>query len=248
MAVSNDHTPPPLARDSALFLDFDGTLVDIAPTPEEVVLEAGLREALAALSAAHDGALALVSGRPIAALDAHLAPLVTAAAGVHGLELRFPDGHCESLEASADLTQIKTAMEHLVAANPGLRLEEKRGALGLHTRARPELEAACRARIAPLVAAEPGLTLLEGLCILEVKTASVNKGTALRRFMEDPPFRGRRPVFAGDDVTDEDAIRATQDLGGIAVKIGDQPSAARYRLPSAQAFRHWLLQQALGAL
>ncbi|MEO1192025.1 MAG: trehalose-phosphatase [Pseudomonadota bacterium] len=232
---------PPLSADLALFLDFDGTLVEIAARPEAVAVAAGLPEGLQARAAERGGALAVVSGRTIAELDHFLEPFTAAAAGVHGLELRLADGTREDRTADADLTAIAAEMEALAEAHPALWIERKRGALALHYRAQTDLGPLCRAQLEPLVAAQAGLTLLAGHCIFEVKSAAVNKGTALRRLMADPPFAGKRPLFAGDDVTDEDGILAAQALGGIGLKVGDQASAADYRVASVAEFHRWLL-------
>lgn len=244
MTIMTDRALPQLGGDVALFLDFDGTLVEIAPRPEAVVLEPEVREALARLYASRSGAVAIVSGRPIADLDAILSPLRLPVAGVHGLELRLADGRILQEDGGGDLVPLLREMQALIAAEPELWLEEKPGALALHTRARPDLEAACRQRLEPLVRADPGLTLLHGHRILEVKGAKVSKGTAVARFMAEPPFAERWPLFVGDDVTDEDGILAAQRLGGLGLKIGSQESAAKLRLDDGASFRAWLIAQA----
>ncbi len=229
----------------AFFFDFDGTLVDIAPTPDAVALDPALRGALGVLAQRCAGALAIVSGRPIVELDRFLAPLTFPAAGVHGQELRFADGSRSDFSPSIDLTAMRAAMQDLRGRYPELLLEDKGYALALHTRARPALAPDCLAVLIPLVEADPGLTLLQGHCVFEVKAAGIDKGHAVRRFMEQPPFHGRRPLFVGDDRTDEDGIAVAQALGGLGVKIGQGETRARLRLQSPERFRDWLLAQAI---
>lgn len=236
---------PSNSADWAFFFDFDGTLVDIAPTPDAVALEPALRGALEVLARRSQGALAIVSGRPLAELDCFLAPLSLPAAGVHGQELRFADGSRSDLSPNIDLAQLRAAMRDLGQRHRELLLEDKGYALALHTRARPELAPDCLAVLAPLVAADPALTLLQGHCVFEVKAAAIDKGHAVRRFMDQPPFRGRRPLFVGDDRTDEDGIAVAQALGGLGVRIGQGETGARLRLERPEPFRDWLLAQAI---
>ncbi len=238
---------PPALPDSAagwaLFLDFDGTLVDIAPRPDAVVLEGPLREALARLTGQCGLALAIVSGRPIAEIDRFLEPLVLPIAGVHGQEMRLADGRRIEAAPDLDLAPVRDAMRALAASHPALLVEDKGHALALHTRAAPELAPLCRDRLQALVANDPDLLLLEGHCVFEVKAAEVDKGVAVRRFMAEPPFRGRRPLFAGDDRTDEDGIRVAQELGGLGVRIGGSETQALLKLKEARQLRSWLLAQ-----
>ncbi len=235
---------PESLADWALFLDFDGTLVDIAPTPDAVVLEPSLHSALGDLAGQLDGALAIVSGRPIAELDHFLAPLRLAAAGVHGQEMRAADGSRKDLSPDLDFAALRQAVDSLTGRHPALLLEDKGYALALHTRAAPELAAECLAILAPLVEADPALALLKGHCVFEIKAAGVDKGLALRRFMQEPPFAGRKPLFVGDDTTDEDGIAAAQALGGLGVRIGAATSGATVKLESPGPFRQWLMDQA----
>ncbi|MDF1486452.1 trehalose-phosphatase [Ramlibacter sp. H39-3-26] len=225
----------------ALFLDFDGTLVDIAPRPDAVRVPPGLAGALGALQAALGGALAIATGRPLADIDRFLAPLVLPAAGEHGALLRFADGRTENLAQPPDLGPALAAAQALVQAHPALLLERKQAGVALHYRHAPELEALCRAALLQAVQAMPGMALLEGKCVLEVKLRGIDKGRALQALMSTPPFAGRVPVFAGDDVTDESAIVAAQALGGAGIKVGAGASAAGWRCNDPQAVRAWLL-------
>lgn len=225
---------------SAVFLDFDGTLVDLAPTPDGVRLEPGVIEALALLAERHGGALALISGRPVAQIDAMLAPLSLPVAGVHGVERRGADGSF-SVAATPDVSPVLAHARALAAMHPGLLVEQKRGAVALHYRLAPELEQLCLQEMTAAVQACPGVLLLHGKMVLEAKPAATDKGGAIAAFMRESPFAGRRPVFAGDDTTDEAGFAFVQQVGGQGVKVGKGPSAATLRLASPDALRAALL-------
>lgn len=231
---------PTLDSHTALFLDFDGTLVDLAARPEAVTVPADLVDLLGALRIRLAGALAVVSGRPLAQIDAHLAPLQLPAAGVHGTERRRADGELERL-AVADLDAASLAtLQALADRHAGVLLEIKPGATALHYRLAPDAEALCVAAMRTIAASRPDLSLLEGKCVLELKSAKSGKGRAIEAFLREPPFIGRRAVFAGDDVTDEAGFAAVQALGGIGIKVGEGPSVAHERLASPEAVRAWL--------
>jgi trehalose 6-phosphate phosphatase len=228
--------PEILGPGCALFLDFDGTLVDIADRPDSVVVPPTLVRTLQGLQACLGGALAIVSGRPIEQIDGHLHPLVLPVAGVHGAERRTAQG----LRVQADLPPLHRpleAAEALASRHAGLQVERKRGSIALHYRLAPELESMCLAAMQEAVDGSPGLTLLKGKMVLEAKPSSVSKGHAIEAFLQEEPFTGRRPVFIGDDVTDEVGFAAVQRLGGLGVKIGPGASAAEARLADASAMR-----------
>lgn len=231
------------APECALFLDFDGTLVDIAPLPSQVIVTPALRAALGALQVRLGGRLAVVSGRPIAELDTLLAPLVLPAAGVHGMERRGADGVLRRLPLP-DFAGVRAQALALAARHPGLWVEEKYGALALHCRQAPTLYGLCSATLGAAVQATPGLILMEGKMIVEVKAAGVSKGTAIRDFLAEAPFLGHRPLFVGDDTTDEAGFDHVQGIGGIGLKVGPGPSVARHRIASAEAVRAALAQAA----
>ncbi|EZP39857.1 trehalose-phosphatase [Janthinobacterium sp. TB1-E2] len=228
------------APGSAVFFDFDGTLVDLAPTPDGVRLEAGVVDALMLLARWHGGALALVSGRPVAQIDAMLAPLILPVAGVHGVERRGADG-TRHVAATPDVSSVLAHARALAAVYPGLLVEHKRGAVALHYRLAPELEQLCLQEMTLAVQACPGLLLLHGKMVLEAKPAATDKGGAIAAFMAEAPFKGRRPVFAGDDTTDEAGFAYVQQIGGQGVKVGSGPSAASLRLASPDVLRTVLL-------
>lgn len=232
-------TLPALTPDTALFLDFDGTLVALAPQPELVEVAPGLTGILAALHRQLHGALALVSGRRLSDLDVFLAPLRLPAAGEHGAQRRTADGLLISAPP-ADLRPVLRAAESLVARHPALKLERKNLALSLHYRQAPELESLCMQVMGEALAGSEGLELMQGKCVIDLKPAGFSKGTAIAFFMTEPPFAGRRPVFAGDDVTDEAGFEEVQRLGGQAIKVGDGPSVARHRCPSVARLASWL--------
>jgi trehalose 6-phosphate phosphatase len=211
--------------DWALFLDVDGTLIDLAESPNAVIVPDGLPAALKRASDCLGGALALVSGRPIDDLDRLFHPLVLPAAGVHGLELRVEEGPVKTVRPP--LTD--RCREKLAAAAhgfPGVLVENKEGAVALHYRREPQACDELRRRIELALRDEEcaNLTLRPGKMVWEIRHAGVDKGDAVDVFMERPPFAGRIPVFVGDDDTDADGFAAAQRLGGIAVPVGHEPS------------------------
>ncbi|KAB8038518.1 trehalose-phosphatase [Janthinobacterium aquaticum] len=226
--------------DRAIFLDFDGTLVDLAATPDGVRLQPGVREALSRLAAHHDGALAIVSGRPVDQIDAMLAPLVLPVAGVHGVERRGFDGQLH-VAPTPDISPVLARAQSLAVLHPGLLVEHKRGAVALHYRLAPELEQLCVREMTAAVQACPGVLLLHGKMVLEAKPAASDKGGAIAAFMREAPFAGRVPVFAGDDTTDEAGFATVQQAGGTGVKVGAGASVAERRLDSPDALRAVLL-------
>ncbi|MBX3591911.1 MAG: trehalose-phosphatase [Burkholderiaceae bacterium] len=237
---------PPIRESSALFLDFDGTLAELAPSPDAVRTAPGLVESLASLSASLGGALAIVSGRPVADLDRFLAPLRLALAAEHGAVLRWADGrmHCA---APPDLRDAVQAADKLSRAHPGVILEHKSMSVALHYRGAPQLEQTCIDALAATVERRPDLELLRGKCVVEVRRAGVDKGRAIAALMASEPFRGRLPIFAGDDVTDEAGFAVVQEAGGVAIKVGDGSTLARHACASPEALRDWLASAASGA-
>ncbi len=237
--------PIPADRQLALFLDLDGTLVPIASRPELVHADAALRALLARLQRSLDGALAVVSGRSIAGIDAVLAPLRLPAAGLHGLEMR-PDGHTvERLRTPEPPAASRERLAQFAASHPGLLLEDKGPCLALHFRGAPELADAAEVAIAgELARLGPDFVLQRGKMVLELKPAGATKGTAVERLAARRPWAGRRPVYIGDDATDESGFEAANRLGGDSIRVGppDHPSKARWCLPDETAVRAWLEQ------
>ncbi len=234
------HDLPPLSMaDAALFLDFDGTLAEIAPLPDAVEVPPSLVALLAALAEGLGGALAVVSGRRLSDLDHLLAPLVLPAAAEHGALRRLAGGRLTEARPP-DLSVATRTAEDLVHHYPGLRMERKTSSVALHYRQRPELESLCLAAMTEAADRGPDTELQRGKCVVEVKPLGVDKGQAIACFMKEPPFAGRRPWFAGDDLTDEPGFGWVQQAGGCAVKVGAGPTAARHRLPGPAALRAWL--------
>jgi trehalose 6-phosphate phosphatase len=235
--------PRLLTGRSALFLDFDGTLAELAPRPDAVVVPHELIDVLAALQRQLDGALALVTGRAQADIEPFLAPLVLPAAFEHGA-VRRPARGAPVLAPAPDLSRPLAQARALAARHPGLLVEHKQTAMALHFRLAPELQDLCTTTMAAAIAHDPGLQLLRGKAVVEVKSARVSKGLAIAAFMDEAPFSGRVPVFAGDDVTDEAGFEVVQRLGGTGVKVGEGPSCAALRVPDPVALRAWLQQAA----
>jgi len=223
----------------ALFLDFDGSLVDLAPQPEAVIVPSGLVGTLGAINTYLGGALALISGRPIEQIDAFLHPLKLPAAGVHGAERRGADGSI-SLLSTHPLQRVEDAANALAARYPALRVENKRGSVALHYRQAPELERLCLETMQAAVDESPGLTLLRGKMVAEAKPGGASKGHAIEAFMHEAPFAGRTPVFVGDDLTDEVGFSTVQRLHGLGVKVGEGATVAWQRLASPAALRYQL--------
>ena len=230
-----------LSAGSALFLDFDGTLVEIAAQPEAVVVPDGLVATLEALQVYLGGALAVISGRPMNQIDNFLTPLRLPIAGVHGTERRGLDGEV-TLLSTHPLQLVEKAAHVLVLQHPALRVENKRGSLALHYRQAPELESLCLDAMQDAVSQSPGLTLLRGKMVLEAKPGGASKGHAIEAFMNEQPFAGRLPVFVGDDHTDEVGFAAVQRLGGLGVKVGDGASVAWQRIATPATLRGELRQ------
>jgi trehalose 6-phosphate phosphatase len=208
-----------LAAGDALFLDVDGTLIDIAPTPDGVVVPAGLAEALRVVERRLGGALAILSGRRLTDIDGLLgAGLVCAAE--HGGVVRGVDGVVRRMvRRPAAFESWVRIFARYAAAMPGVLVEEKEFSVVLHYRRAPEHEAALRQLVEKLVAESDDAVLLLAHCAFELKPRGGNKGDALAGFMAGPPFAGRRPVFVGDDVTDEPAIAKAIELGGLGLHV-----------------------------
>jgi trehalose 6-phosphate phosphatase len=244
--MANLIPPPPLHPALALFIDVDGTLLEIAPHPEDVRVPRELPGLLEQLAQRHQGAFALVSGRRIAALDRLFRPWHGAAAGLHGGERRRGDGSRADVvadAAAAHLRPIRTAAAGFAARHPGLRLEDKDHALALHFRAVPEQEPDV-VRFAEQAVAESGhgLRLLPGKMVMELVPCGFGKGQAIAAFLAEPPFRGRVPVFVGDDNTDEEGFAEIARRNGIAIRVGPAAAetAAACALPDVAAVLAWL--------
>jgi trehalose 6-phosphate phosphatase len=233
--------PAPPQAPWCLFLDIDGTLLDIAPTPDAVEVDAALRGLLRRLERACDGALALITGRPIAAVDALFAPLQLPVAGVHGFERRNAQGHYfRPGFVGAGLDHLRSEVTAIAQSLHGTLLEDKGCAFALHYRQAPDLEETVRLRLAHLVSASlPAFELLDGDHVVEIKPVEHDKSTAIEAFMQEEPFAGRLPVFIGDDTTDLDGFAAMKRFNGLAIAVGSRIPGER-RLAGPPDVRAWL--------
>lgn len=234
-------TPPKLPQDAALFLDFDGCLVDIADRPDAVIVSDALRDRLGRLHAMLDGAVALISGRDVADLRGFLPEFAGIVAGSHGAELSLAPGQIQSVhDKPFDVAALHAAAHELARPHPALLVEEKPHGVALHYRADPGLQDYVERVMQDLLDANPGLMLQPSKMALELRPGGVGKDSALAGLMQRAPFTGRMPVFAGDDHTDEPAMLQAQALGGFAIKIGDGNTAANHRLSDPAALAMWL--------
>jgi len=240
-AVSPDRLPPFAA--TALLLDLDGTLLDLAPTPDSVVVPVGLPATLRTLRHRLAGALGIITGRPVETVDALLGDAPYAVAGEHGGAVRHAPGaalHRPPLPAPP--AAWLEAAERLAAAHPGVLLERKARGFALHFRAVPDAGPALRGALATLLSGSAAFELLPAHMLWEVRPHGIDKGKALRTLMEHAPFAGRKPVFVGDDVTDEDAIHAARALGGAGFQVDPvfgSPSGVRRWLHGAATAGAW---------
>lgn len=231
----------------ALFLDFDGTLVEIAPSPEDVRIDRRLPEALDALRQRLGGALALVSGRPVALLDKMMAPYRFDAAGLHGAQIRLGSEDAPVAAPAEALRAALRAMVRFANSNVGVIIEDKRQSIALHWRLAPALADEALALMEGLAAEiGPTMRLQRGKAVAELVPASASKGGAITWLMQQDAYAGRTPVFVGDDVTDEDGFAAVNAASGLSIRIGEGQTCARHRLASPTALRQVLLAAADG--
>jgi trehalose 6-phosphate phosphatase len=231
---------PELDRTSALFLDIDGTLLDIAAQPEEVVVPQDLPALLERLHRDLDGALAIVSGRSLSDIDRLFDPFVSGAAGEHGAVVRHADGRIEKpVQDVAVPSSWREALRAASAEWPGVRIEGKPHGVTVHFRQAPRFgDEVWRVARALVPEDHPTFRLLPARQAVEIGHRAVSKGSAVERLMAQPPFRGRRPIFIGDDITDEAGIGKARDLGGLGLLVGDAFGGEPARV------RAWLAQGA----
>jgi trehalose 6-phosphate phosphatase len=235
--------PPSLvAAESAVFLDIDGTLLELAATPDGVRVGSAVAQLLPALAEALAGALALITGRTLADADRLFPGLAIPVAGQHGLVRRDADGHVHAHQAPPELAALRAEIAEFAARHTGLLLEDKGTTLALHYRLVPHLAShvhrMVRAHVA--VAGDASWRLQPGKAMVEIVPSGRDKGTAIQEYMAEPPFGGRMPVFVGDDRSDEQGFTAVEDLGGLAIKVGPGRTLARYRLRDVGAVCRWL--------
>lgn len=225
----------------AFFFDFDGTLTDIVDHPEDVSVSEATRLTLAELWRRSGGAVAIITGRDIASIDRFLEPEKLPVAGVHGLIRRDVNGHVHRPDFDiAKLDDIEARLRPLVDSEKGLLLERKQGAIALHYRQRPELTETC-IRAMETAAGEAGsITVRRGKMVIEAVGYPTNKGSAIDSFLHEKPFLGRIPIFAGDDLTDEDGFGLVNERNGISIKVGAGDTKARWRVEDREELLVWL--------
>ena len=239
----------PAPREIALFLDVDGTLLHIADTPDAVTIDRATVDLLARAHRATGGATALITGRRIADVDRLFAPLALPVAGQHGFERRDAAGalhrHAQPLP---QLSEVRARLEAFAAGHPGVLIEDKALTLAAHYRLAPAAGSTLGALVERLAADSGGaLAIQRGKMVFELRPAGKDKGTAIAEFLDEAPFRGRTPVFLGDDLTDEYGFSIVNGRGGVSVKVGDEPTEATARLPDVDAVRAWLERLAAAA-
>ena len=226
---------------TALFLDFDGTLAPIVDRPELVQIAPRVLELVGQLHDRLDGALAIISGREIAVLDQFLSPYKFPASGVHGLEWRVSNsGILRRPIAETSLASVLQNLERMAAQHSGILVERKLGSIALHYRARPDLRDACRLTVEKAVGGRDDLVTIDGKMVIEVKGHSGDKGMAIQTIMLKPPFRDKTPVFIGDDKTDEIGFGIVNALGGISIKVGTGETCATNLLNDTDDVAAWL--------
>jgi trehalose 6-phosphate phosphatase len=240
-------TLPPPSLDWCLFLDVDGTLIELTTTPSHTVSDTEIKTLLRDVAERLGGAVALVSGRRIHTLDQLFEPLRLPAAGLHGVERRKAGGDLQGATfVDSQLDGARVALKSLVAAHPGTLFEDKGRIVGVHFRTAPQFEPAIRQSIADI--ARPlgsNYHIQGGDMLFEIKPRGFTKATAIKAFMKEPPFSGRLPVFLGDDLTDEDGFAIVEACGGISIAVGDRVRG-QFRMADVAAVRAWL--RAIAAL
>jgi trehalose 6-phosphate phosphatase len=238
--MMNPSVPLPTCE-SCLFLDVDGTLIELSEHPSQTAASRALKDLLMMVNDVLEGAVALISGRPIADLDEIFFPLRLRAAGVHGGERRDEaDAATPQTMPDTRLDELRARMRDFALYHPGIVFEDKHIACAIHYRARPDAQSSLRQALAPPMGAlGDDFHALEGNCVIEVKPRRFTKAHAIEEFLALPPFRHRRPVFLGDDVTDLDGFRVIEARRGMSVAVGNRVDA-QWRLPDPAATRVWL--------
>jgi trehalose 6-phosphate phosphatase len=234
-------TPPPPSLEWCLFLDVDGTLVELTDTPSQRFADPEIKTLLREVAERLGGAVALVSGRNIQTLDELFAPLRLPAAGLHGVERRKASGAMQGASfVDSLLDPARAAIQSLVAANPGTLVEDKGRTIAVHFRMAPQFEEVMRQAIIDI--AKPlgkNYHIQHGIMMFEIKPRGFSKATAIEAFMHEPPFSGRRPVFIGDDLTDLDGFANVEARGGVSIAVGDRVHG-QFQLQNVSAVREWL--------
>ncbi|MEW7314613.1 trehalose-phosphatase [Buttiauxella gaviniae] len=233
--------PPLLSGNLAFFFDLDGTLAEIKPHPDQVYIPAAVRTLLQKMSVMSEGALALISGRSMSELDKLSNPFHFPLAGVHGAERRDINDktHVVTLPPPV-VSALHQQLSEALLLLPGTELEPKGMAFALHYRQAPEAADAILLLAQQMTQRYPELALQPGKCVVELKPLGIDKGAAIRAFMQEAPFIGRTPIFIGDDLTDEAGFKQVNALGGLTIKVGMGETLANYRLANVRMVYHWL--------
>lgn len=234
----------------AIFLDVDGTILDIAPKPQDVRVPQELRDALQCIVPRVGGAAAFISGRPLADIDRIFAPLKLPAVGGHGAEIRFcPDGEIQRQAIAPFDDELRQRFATIGNLDPRIIVEDKQYSIALHYRLVPTLAAEVMKSVVSICDkwGAGKLDILPGKSVIEVKPRGFNKGTALRQVMAHPLFKGRRPVFVGDDTTDEAAFAVLPEFSGIGFSVGGTMPGTSFNFDGPQDVRVWLERICAGA-
>lgn len=227
----------------AFLLDIDGTLLDIAPTPHDVRVPQGLRRTLQTLQERTDGAIALVSGRSLSDIDLIFAPLKLSAVGGHGAEIRVgPNGKTNGVKSLFLDKKTRGRLAEVAEVDEGVIMEDKGYSVALHYRLAPDKKRAIEDAVTAICGDLPAgaVEILPGKAVIEIKKSGFNKGTALRELMAQEPFAGRKPIFIGDDVTDEAAFAAVPEFDGMAISVGRMVQGVAQRFETPGDVRRWL--------
>ena len=235
------HKPPPANPEWAWFFDIDGTLVELAPTPSDIVIHDDLTDLIVRLTEESGGAVSLITGRAISDVDEFLPLPQVSVAGQHGAEVRTPAGAHDVADVAVDFESIAREVAAVCARHPGLIAEHKGSSVALHYRRVPKLAGYATRFMRELQKRYgPGLVLQKGKRVVELRPDSADKGRAISSLMMRKPFAGRVPVFVGDDITDEAGFHAVNNLNGISIKVGSGKTVARYRLKNVNDVREWI--------
>jgi trehalose 6-phosphate phosphatase len=249
-AMTNDNATPdssgalmPDLSECALLLDIDGTLLDMAPTPREVWVPPELATAMGRLLQRTNGALALVSGRSLNDIDLIFAPMLFPAVGGHGAEMRLsPENESVAVHAPPMEKELKRRLAAIAKLSPGILLEDKGYSLALHYRLAPHAEKAIYDAVSAIRADLPNapMEVLPGKFVCEIKHSGFTKATGVIELMTHEPFKGRRPVFIGDDVTDETVFAIMPDMNGLAFSVGRRALGVAGHFDEPRDVRAWL--------
>jgi trehalose 6-phosphate phosphatase len=241
-SIGARHMLPPIVdlEQYCIFLDFDGTLVEIEDRPDDVRIEAATLQLIEKLRDKVGRALALVTGRDIHVIDRLLYPLVLPVAGVHGLQRRDASGRLHSPVIDQSIVEsIAAQVEAAFLSEPGVVIERKTGAVAIHFRLRPDFEKQCHALARKITRDRPDLHMIQGKMVCEIRLHGNDKGGVIATFLEERPFKGKKPIFVGDDATDEPGFVAVNARDGVSIKIGEDPTSAKYRAANISELRDW---------